>query len=41
MVLSRNLTACTEENHEKLKTVGVLAEIRTEHVPNTSLERYF
>jgi hypothetical protein len=30
----------TKKNHEKLRIVGVPAEIRIEHLLNTRLERY-
>jgi hypothetical protein len=39
-VLFRRLPRVTEENHEKYREAGVQAEIRTEHVPITSLECY-
>jgi hypothetical protein len=40
-VLSWNLAGRTEENHEsQVRIASVLAEIRTEYLPNTSLERY-
>jgi hypothetical protein len=29
-----------EENRRELRIAGVSVEIRTEHLPNTSLERY-
>jgi hypothetical protein len=42
-VLSWQFPGGTEENHEKLwprKIAGDPAEIRTEHLPNTSADRY-
>jgi hypothetical protein len=40
-VLSRHLPGGTEENYEtSVRIASVPAEIRTEHIPNTSLERY-
>jgi hypothetical protein len=39
-VFSQHSSGGTEENHEEssVRTVGVPAEIRTEHLPNTSRE---
>jgi hypothetical protein len=40
-VLTRHLPQGAEENHEKLQSpAGVPAEIETEHLPNTIIERY-
>jgi hypothetical protein len=39
-ILFRNLPGETEEYHENLRITDVPAEIRTEHLPNTSVERY-
>jgi hypothetical protein len=36
----RNLPGETEEYHENLRITDVPAEIRTEYLPNTSVERY-
>jgi hypothetical protein len=39
--LSRYLTGENEENHETFFSIaGILAEIRTEHIPNTSVQLY-
>jgi hypothetical protein len=35
-VQSRNLRGRNEQNHKSLRAVDVLAEIRTEHLPNES-----
>jgi hypothetical protein len=40
-VLSRNISARTEEIHEKpLRITGVPAEIQTEHLSDTSIASY-
>jgi hypothetical protein len=39
-VPSQHFPAGTEENHEKTHGSGVQAEIRSEYLPNTSLESY-
>jgi hypothetical protein len=39
-VLSEHLVGDIQENHENLRIIGVLAEIRTKQLPNISKERY-
>jgi hypothetical protein len=39
-VLSQHCPRESEENHRNLRISGVPAEIRTENLPNTSLEHY-
>jgi hypothetical protein len=40
-VLCRNLRGGTDRNHEKhVKIDGIVAEMRTKHLPNASLEQY-
>jgi hypothetical protein len=35
-----HLPGGNEENHENLRIAGILAEIQTEHLLNTTLEHY-